>query len=93
MFVSAKSGGTYQHRLPGLDLLNVGASVEDTFDYEAATPITIKALGKLPKGCTPIVLAYLGGESRLMLSRRVGMPVRTIKTWLHRSVAAAQLAN
>jgi RNA polymerase sigma-70 factor, ECF subfamily len=33
-----------------------------------------------------IVLAYLKEESRLVLSTRFGVPVGTIKTWLHRTL-------
>lgn len=62
-------------------------STEDHFDYEAAAPIAIKALGKLPEDQrTLIVLAYLRGDSRLMLSRRFGVPVSTVKTWLRRTL-------
>ena len=61
--------------------------MEDAFDYDAASPIAIQALGKLPEDRrTLIVLAYLKGESRLMLSRRFGVPVSTIKTWLRRAL-------
>jgi DNA-directed RNA polymerase specialized sigma24 family protein len=62
-----------------------GSSLEGTF--EAAAPIAIEALKKLPEDRrTLIVLAYLRGESRLVLSRRFGVPIGTIKTWLHRTL-------
>jgi RNA polymerase sigma-70 factor, ECF subfamily len=62
-------------------------SAEDSFDYEAAAPIAIEALGKLREDRRRlIILAYLAGESRLVLSRRFGVPVGTIKTWLHRTL-------
>jgi RNA polymerase sigma-70 factor (ECF subfamily) len=62
-------------------------SSDDPFDYEAAAPIAMEALGKLPEDRRMlIVLAYLKGESRLVLSRRFGVPVGTIKTWLHRTL-------
>jgi RNA polymerase sigma-70 factor, ECF subfamily len=35
-----------------------------------------------------IALAYLKGESRLVLSRRLGIPVGTIKTWLRRTLTS-----
>lgn len=61
--------------------------VEDAFDYEAAGPIAIEALGKLPEERRMlIVLAYLRGESRLALSQRFGVPANTIKTWLRRTL-------
>ena len=67
------------------------ASFDDPFDYEAAAPIAMEALGKLPEDRRMlIVLAYLKGESRLVLSRRFGVPVGTIKTWLHRTLILLQ---
>lgn len=35
---------------------------------------------------TAVTLAYLDGWSREMLAQRLGQPVGTIKTWLHRSL-------
>jgi RNA polymerase sigma-70 factor (ECF subfamily) len=65
------------------------ADLEDPFDYETAAPIAIKALGKLSEDRRMlIVLAYLKGESRLVLSQRFGVPVGTIKTWLHRTLTS-----
>jgi RNA polymerase sigma-70 factor, ECF subfamily len=63
------------------------ASADDPFDYEAAAPLAIAALEKLPEDRrTLIVLAYHRGESRRVLSQRFGVPVGTIKTWLHRTL-------
>ena len=65
------------------------AALEDPFDYELAAPIAIRALGKLSEEQRMLIsLAYLKGESRLVLSRRFGVPVGTIKTWLHRTIAS-----
>jgi len=37
-----------------------------------------------------VALAYIEGESRASLSRRFGVPVGTIKTWLHRAILAVR---
>ncbi len=45
------------------------------------------ALARLPEDRRRLVaLAYLEGESRASLSMRFGVPVGTIKTWLHRTI-------
>lgn len=64
--------------------------VED-FDYASAEPIARGALARLPEDRrTLVALAYLEGESRASLSRRFGVPVGTIKTWLHRTLVAVR---
>ncbi len=64
--------------------------VED-FDYARAEPIAWGALARLPEDRRRLVaLAYLEGESRASLSRRFGVPVGTIKTWLHRTIMAVR---
>ena len=64
-------------------------SAEDPFDYEATAPIALQALRKLPEDRRMLImLAYLKGESRLVLSQRFGVPVGTIKTWLHRTLTS-----
>ncbi|MDA9424887.1 MULTISPECIES: RNA polymerase sigma factor [Bradyrhizobium] len=66
-----------------------GASSIEDFDYASAEPIARRALARLPDDRRRLVaLAYLEGESRASLSRRFGVPVGTIKTWLHRTILA-----
>ncbi|MDU6137652.1 sigma factor-like helix-turn-helix DNA-binding protein, partial [Bradyrhizobium sp.] len=56
-------------------------------DYALAEPIAREALERLPEERRQLLaLAYLEGESRTRLSQRFGVPVGTIKTWLHRSL-------
>jgi RNA polymerase sigma-70 factor, ECF subfamily len=63
----------------------------EEFDYTLAEPIAQAALKKLPEDRRRLLtLAYLEGESRSMLSQRFGVPVGTIKTWLHRSLVAVR---
>ena len=60
---------------------------DDEFDYALAEPIAREALERLPEERRQLLaLAYLEGESRTRLSQRFGVPVGTIKTWLHRSL-------
>ena len=62
-------------------------SAADEFDYTSAEPIAREALERLPEERRRLLaLAYLEGESRTRLSERFGVPVGTIKTWLHRSL-------
>lgn len=64
-----------------------GPSQTEDFDYASAEPIARGALARLPEDRRRLVaLAYLEGESRASLSRRFGVPVGTIKTWLHRTI-------
>ncbi|CCD91942.1 putative RNA polymerase sigma factor [Bradyrhizobium sp. ORS 375] len=64
---------------------------DDEFDYAQAEPIARKALERLPEERRQLLaLAYLEGESRTRLSERFGVPVGTIKTWLHRSLVAVR---
>lgn len=64
---------------------------DDEFDYAQAEPIAREALERLPEERRRLLaLAYLEGESRTRLSERFGVPVGTIKTWLHRSLAAVR---
>ncbi|MGY3233163.1 RNA polymerase sigma-70 factor (ECF subfamily) [Bradyrhizobium sp. USDA 4448] len=59
----------------------------DELDYASAEPLAFGAMARLPEDRrTLVVLAYLEGESRANLSRRFGVPVGTIKTWLHRAL-------
>ena len=63
----------------------------DPFDYEFARPIASLALENLPQDRRHLLsLAYLEGESRQSLSRRFGVPVGTIKTWLHRTLISVR---
>ena len=63
----------------------------DDFDYARAEPIAREALARLPEQRQRLLtLAYLEGESRTRLSQRYGVPVGTIKTWLHRSLLAVR---
>jgi RNA polymerase sigma-70 factor (ECF subfamily) len=65
------------------------ASAVEDFDYASAEPIARGVLARLPEDRRRLVaLAYLEGESRASLSRRFGVPVGTIKTWLHRTIVA-----
>jgi RNA polymerase sigma-70 factor, ECF subfamily len=67
------------------------ASPADDFDYARAEPIARSVLARLPEDRRRLVaLAYLEGESRASLSRRFGVPVGTIKTWLHRTLLAVR---
>jgi len=60
-------------------------------DYGRARPIAWAALNALPEDRRVLVeLAYINGESRLALSRRFGVPVGTIKTWLRRALESAR---
>lgn len=60
---------------------------DDAFDYDLAQPIAIRAIQRLPDQRRQLLsLAYLDGESRLMLAQRFGVPVGTIKTWLRRTL-------
>ncbi len=59
----------------------------DDFDYETARPIAANAISQLPDDRrTLLSLAYIHGESRQSLSKRFGVPVGTIKTWLRRTL-------
>ena len=63
----------------------------DAFDYALAEPVAREALQRLPEDRRQLLtLAYLDGESRIKLSERFGVPVGTIKTWLHRSLVAVR---
>lgn len=85
-------------RRPGLELDEAllvpgttGASPTEDFDYAEAEPIARGALARLPEDRRRLVaLAYLEGESRASLSRRFGVPIGTIKTWLHRTILAVR---
>jgi RNA polymerase sigma-70 factor (ECF subfamily) len=68
-----------------------GPSPVEDFDYVGAEPIALGSLARLPEDRRRLVaLAYLEGESRASLSRRFGVPVGTIKTWLHRAILAVR---
>ncbi|MGA7809048.1 RNA polymerase sigma factor [Bradyrhizobium sp.] len=82
-------------RLPIADLdeaLSVPAPIEDAtdeVDLTALQSLAAEAIGKLPEDRrTLLSLAYLHGESRAALSKRFGVPVGTIKTWLRRTLQA-----
>jgi RNA polymerase sigma-70 factor, ECF subfamily len=63
----------------------------EEFDYALAEPVAREALQRLPEERRRLLaLAYLEGESRIELSQRFGVPVGTIKTWLHRSLVAVR---
>jgi RNA polymerase sigma-70 factor, ECF subfamily len=64
---------------------------EDEFDYDFAQPIAARAIQMLPDERRQLLsLAYLEGESRLMLAQRFGVPVGTIKTWLRRTLESVR---
>jgi RNA polymerase sigma-70 factor, ECF subfamily len=64
---------------------------DDDFDFESASPAAFEALGRLPENRRRLLeLAYLAGESRATLSRRFGVPVGTVKTWLRRTAEAVR---
>ena len=59
----------------------------DEFDYDRARPIAATAIRQLPDDRQALLsLAYIDGESRQSLSKRFGVPVGTIKTWLRRTL-------
>jgi RNA polymerase sigma-70 factor (ECF subfamily) len=67
------------------------ASPIDEFDYARAEPIARGVLARLPEDRRRLIaLAYLEGESRASLSQRFGVPVGTIKTWLHRTLLSVR---
>lgn len=60
---------------------------DDDIDQASAEPLVSQALARLPEDRRRLVaLAYIEGESRATLSRRFGVPIGTIKTWLHRTL-------
>lgn len=60
-------------------------------DFHLARPIALAALKALPDDRRLLVeLAYIAGESRIALSRRFGVPVGTIKTWLRRALESVR---
>ena len=64
---------------------------EDAFDYDLAQPIAARAIQRLPDERRRLLsLAYLEGESRLVLAQRFGVPVGTIKTWLRRTLESVR---
>ncbi|MBR0928966.1 sigma-70 family RNA polymerase sigma factor [Bradyrhizobium diazoefficiens] len=85
-------------RQPSVELdkaLTIPATAElsptEHFDYASAEPIALGALARLPEDRRRLVaLAYLEGESRASLSQRFGVPVGTIKTWLHRTILSVR---
>ncbi|HTO65770.1 MAG TPA: RNA polymerase sigma factor [Bradyrhizobium sp.] len=63
----------------------------DDFDYERIETIAFRALKRLPEDRRKLIaLAYIEGESRSTLSQHFGVPVGTIKTWLHRTLRAVR---
>lgn len=67
------------------------ADSDDAFDYDFAQPIAAGAIQRLPEDRRHLLsLAYLEGESRLMLAKRFGVPVGTIKTWLRRTLESVR---
>jgi RNA polymerase sigma-70 factor (ECF subfamily) len=75
-----------------LSVPDAGGRDPDPFDYDLVRPIAAGVLEKLPRDRRHLLsLAYLEGESRLSLSRRYGVPVGTIKTWLHRTLASVRV--
>jgi RNA polymerase sigma-70 factor (ECF subfamily) len=80
-------------KLPIADLdeaLSVAAPTEDPadeFDLAMVRDIAAEAIGRLSEQRRDLLsLAYLQGESRAALSKRFGVPVGTIKTWLRRTL-------
>jgi RNA polymerase sigma-70 factor (ECF subfamily) len=79
--------------VPTTDLdhaLHVAEPTLDTFgdfDYDHARPIVATFISQLPDDRRRLLsLAYIDGESRQSLSKRFGVPVGTIKTWLRRTL-------
>jgi RNA polymerase sigma-70 factor, ECF subfamily len=82
-------------RIPIADLeeaLSVPTPMDDPadeFDLASLQTIAAEAIGRLSEDRrTLLSLAYLQGESRAALSKRFGVPVGTIKTWLRRTLQA-----
>lgn len=64
---------------------------DNDFDYARAEPIAFRAIERLPEERRRLIaLAYIEGESRATLSQRFGVPVGTIKTWLHRALQSVR---
>jgi RNA polymerase sigma-70 factor (ECF subfamily) len=63
----------------------------DDFDYDHARPIAATVISQLPDDRRRLLsLAYIDGESRQSLSKRFGVPVGTIKTWLRRTLESVR---
>jgi RNA polymerase sigma-70 factor (ECF subfamily) len=63
----------------------------DDFDYAGAESLAVSAIARLPEARRRLIaLAFIDGESRATLSQRFGVPVGTIKTWLHRTLLAVR---
>jgi RNA polymerase sigma-70 factor, ECF subfamily len=61
------------------------------FDCDHARPIVATVIDQLPDDRRRLLsLAYIDGESRQSLSKRFGVPVGTIKTWLRRTLEAVR---
>lgn len=74
-----------------MSIPDAGGQDADPFDYDLVQPIAARVIQRLPQDRRHLLsLAYLDGESRLSLSQRFGVPVGTIKTWLHRTVATVR---
>lgn len=57
------------------------------FDCDHAEQIAATVMSRLPDDRRRLLsLAYINGESRQSLSKRFGVPVGTIKTWLRRTL-------
>ncbi len=70
---------------------NADPSPSDNLDHGRTEAMAFRVLARLPEDRrTLVALAYLEGESRASLSRRFGVPVGTIKTWLHRTLMAVR---
>lgn len=69
-----------------LDLLSAGSADAASSESLAALSACLK---RLPSEQRSLILAaYLQGESRDELAARLGHPVGTIKSWLHRGLAS-----
>ncbi len=62
-----------------------------TANYDFARSIISETLNALSEDRRNLIeLAYVAGESRAALSRRFGVPVGTVKTWLRRTLESVR---
>jgi RNA polymerase sigma factor (sigma-70 family) len=81
-----ESAGPDEDGVDALERVAEPVDVEGLLGDRDALRHCLGGLEPVPREC--IVLAYVEGWSREDLGRRYGRPANTIKTWLHRGLAA-----